>query len=80
MEAVSRRFSLRRRLFERIRAFQIVEKMLHLVLAGAWRQGSPMREKVLGWFSWIEENRVRAAWIAVAVLALILLVRIVRPL
>lgn len=38
-----------------------------------------MREKVLGWFSWIEENRVRAAWIAVAVIALILIVRIVRP-
>jgi len=38
-----------------------------------------MREKVLDWFSWIDENRVRAAWIAVAVIALILIVRIVRP-
>jgi hypothetical protein len=35
-----------------------------------------MREKVFGWFSWIDENRVRAAWIAVAVIALILVVRI----
>jgi hypothetical protein len=38
-----------------------------------------MREKVLGWFSWLEENRVRAAWIAVALIVLILIVRIVRP-
>jgi hypothetical protein len=38
-----------------------------------------MREKVLDWFSWLEEHRVRAAWIAVALIALILIVRIVRP-
>jgi hypothetical protein len=36
-----------------------------------------MREKVLGWFSWIDEHRVRATWIVVAVIALVLIVRIV---
>jgi len=38
-----------------------------------------MRERVLGWFSWIDEHRVRAAWIVVALIALILIVRIMRP-
>jgi hypothetical protein len=38
-----------------------------------------MREKVLRWFSWIDENRVRVVWIAVAVIAIILIVRIVHP-
>jgi hypothetical protein len=58
----------------------MVEKMPHFVSAGRLEARLPMREKLLGWFSWIDENRVRAAWIAVAVIALILIVRIVRPL
>ena len=63
---------------EHIPAFKIVEKMLYPG-STARRLGEPMREKVLGWFTWIEENRVRAAWLAVALIALILIVRIVRP-
>jgi hypothetical protein len=38
-----------------------------------------MREKLLEWFSWIDKNRVLATWVAVAVIALILITRILLP-
>jgi len=38
-----------------------------------------MREKLLEWFGWIDENRVLATWIVVAIIALILIMRILLP-
>ncbi len=36
-----------------------------------------MRERVLAWLSWVDEHRVRTAWIGVAVLVLVIVLRIV---
>lgn len=38
-----------------------------------------MRGKVLQCFTWVDENRVRAVWIAVAFIALVLVLRILLP-
>jgi hypothetical protein len=35
-----------------------------------------MRERVIAWLSWVDEHRVRATWIAVAVLVLFIILRI----